>query len=206
MFGRWRQENFFKYLREEFALDALVDYGTEPADPTRSVPNPARKQLNAELRKARAELTQIQAEYGLEAIDNREILRPTMRGFKIANSKIARRLRAALKRVTDLEAKRAQVPTRIPVQEVSEGEVVKLGAERKMLTDLLKMIAYQAESDLVHLIAPHFSRVEDEGRTLVQNALATAGNIEVTENELRIQPEPQWLASITLLRPVASTK
>jgi hypothetical protein len=35
MFGRWRQENFFKYLREEYAIDALVDYDTEAADPTR---------------------------------------------------------------------------------------------------------------------------------------------------------------------------
>ena len=25
MVNRWRQENFFKYLREEFALDALVE-------------------------------------------------------------------------------------------------------------------------------------------------------------------------------------
>ena len=25
MFERWRQENFFKYMREEFLLDALVD-------------------------------------------------------------------------------------------------------------------------------------------------------------------------------------
>jgi hypothetical protein len=26
MFERWRQENFFKYLREEFQLDAPADY------------------------------------------------------------------------------------------------------------------------------------------------------------------------------------
>ncbi len=25
MFERWRQENYFKYMREEFLLDALVD-------------------------------------------------------------------------------------------------------------------------------------------------------------------------------------
>jgi hypothetical protein len=37
MFGRWRQENFFKYGREEFALDALADYQIEPDDPTRTV-------------------------------------------------------------------------------------------------------------------------------------------------------------------------
>ncbi len=55
MFDRWRQENFFKYLREEFALDALVDYDTEPADATRDVPNPERSKINAELRKANAQ-------------------------------------------------------------------------------------------------------------------------------------------------------
>jgi hypothetical protein len=30
MFERWRQENFFKYLREEYALDALVEYAAVP--------------------------------------------------------------------------------------------------------------------------------------------------------------------------------
>ena len=34
MFERWRQENFFKYLREEYLIDALVDYQVEPDDPT----------------------------------------------------------------------------------------------------------------------------------------------------------------------------
>jgi len=60
MFDRWRQENFFKYLRQEFALDALVDYGTEPADATRDVPNPERSKINAELRKANVHLEQLQ--------------------------------------------------------------------------------------------------------------------------------------------------
>ena len=41
MFDRWRQENFFKYLREEYALDALAEYATVPDDPSREVPNPA---------------------------------------------------------------------------------------------------------------------------------------------------------------------
>ena len=40
MFERWRQENFFKYMREEFLLDTLIDYQIEPEDPTRTIPNP----------------------------------------------------------------------------------------------------------------------------------------------------------------------
>ena len=51
---RWRQENFFKYLRIEYALDALVDYGVESADEDRMVPNPECRKLNAEIQKGAA--------------------------------------------------------------------------------------------------------------------------------------------------------
>src|SRR5437016_5037451 len=64
MFERWHQENFFKYLREEYLIDALVDYEVEPDDPTRSVPNPARKALDQELRLARASFTKLQERFG----------------------------------------------------------------------------------------------------------------------------------------------
>ena len=190
MFERWGQENFFRYLREEFALDALVDYATEPADAERIVPNPERKKLDAQLREARAHLEQIQALYGLAALDNRERQRPTMRGFKIANAPLASRLREAMRRITELETQRAKLPTRVPVQEVVHADVVKLSVERKHLTDLLKMVAYQAEGDLLRLLAPHYRRTEQEGRTLLQSAFATAGDLEVTTTELRVALDP----------------
>lgn len=41
MFERWRQENFFKYLSAEYALDALVEHDALPDDPAREVPNTA---------------------------------------------------------------------------------------------------------------------------------------------------------------------
>ena len=190
MFARWKQENFFKYLREEYALDCLVDYATEQADAARLVPNPVRLKLDTEVRVARAEVERVVAEYGLEAFENREDLRRTMRGFKIANAIMGRRVLAALKKVADLERKRSGVPARVPVRQVVGAEVVKLAVDRKHLTDLLKMVAYQAESELVRLVAPHLERSEDEGRTLVQNALTLAGDLEVTASELRVHLEP----------------
>ena len=36
------------------------------------------------------------------------------------------------------------------------------------------------------MIAPHYKRAEDEGRTLVQSALASAADIEVSKPELRV--------------------
>ena len=190
MFGRWKQENFFKYLREEYALDALVEYDVEPDNPLREVPNPARRDIDNQIRQARASLAELQAQYGLAALDNPEQTRPTIRGFKIAHGKIGRAIRQALERVVTLEARRTRIPTHIPVQHVVAGEVVKLAPERQHLVSLLKMVAYQAESDLVRLVAPHYSRVDDEGRTLVQNALASSADIEVDAHELRVRLTP----------------
>jgi hypothetical protein len=95
-----------------------------------------------------------------------------------------------MRRITQLETQRAAAPTRVPVQEVVEADVVQLALERKHLTDLLKMVAYQAESDLVRLLAPHYRRTEQEGRTLIESALAGAGDLEVTASELRVALDP----------------
>ena len=186
MFGRWRQENFFKYLKEEYALDALVDYATEPADETREVPNPRWHEIDAKLRKARSDLMATCSLYGVEAFVNIESRRKTMRGFKIANAKIAAPLAAAFRRCTRLEAKRAKVPRRIPVGQTTSEPVIKLATERKHISNVLKMVAYHAEGDLVRGIAPHYSRADDEGRTLVQSLLAAPADIQVAETEILI--------------------
>jgi transposase len=197
MFERWRQENFFKYMREELLLDALVDHEVEPDDPARDVPNPELGALDAERRAARAEIHRLQAEYGAAALENPEQARPTMRGFKIAHAALAKQIREQQQRIEKLEYRRAAVPRRIPVAERVRGEVVKLSTERKHLTNVLKMIAYQAESDLYRLVTPHYARADDEGRTLLHAAFASAADLEVTTTELRVMLAPQSSAHRT---------
>jgi transposase len=190
MFNRWKQEIFFKYLREEYALDALVEYAAVPDDPLREVPNPAWAAMDAQLRQAQAHLDRLEAEYGLEALTNAEKQRSTMRGFKIAQGKLGQKIWNAFERVQRLEKRRDVVPRRVPVQALTQAPVVKLAPERKHLTNLIKMVAYQAESDLVRLVAPHYKRVGEEGRTLIQSALASAADMEVTDTELHITLAP----------------
>ena len=190
MFERWRQENFFKYLREEYALDALAEHAVEPADPTRQVPNPARTALEVQLRHVQAEMERYQAEYGLEALVNSEPHRATMRGFKIAHGKLGQKIRRLFEQLSALRAKRDKLPRRVPVQSLHTEPVVKLAPERKHLTNLLKMVAYQAESELFRAVHPHYCRAQDEGRTLIQSALLSAADLEVTQDELRVTLAP----------------
>jgi hypothetical protein len=60
------------------------------------------------------------------------------------------RLRTAAQRLAQMRPAAMR-----PVGEVVDVDVVQLAAERKHLTNVLKMIAYQAESDLVRRITPH---------------------------------------------------
>ena len=190
MFERWRQENFFKYMREEFLLDALVDYQIEPEDPTRTIPNPERRALDKKIRTARADLARLEREYGAAAADNAEQRRPTMRGFKIAHGRLGKQLRTARARIVQLFEQRRDVAKRVEVRDLNERAVVKLATERKHLTDIIKMVAYQAESDLVTLLRPHYARVDQEGRTLLHELFAAAGDIRVSDSELHITLAP----------------
>jgi hypothetical protein len=197
MFERWRQENFFKDLCEEYALDALADHAVVPDDPAREVPNPAWAAADAKLRQAQAHVNRLQAEYGLEALTSLERQRRTMRGFKIAKGKLGLEIWDALQQLMRLETRRDKLPRRVPVQAAISDPMVKLAPERKHLTNLIKMVAYQAESDLFRMVAPHYRRVNDEGRTLIQSALANPADIEVTDQELRLTLAPMSSAHRT---------
>ncbi len=202
MFGRWKQENYFKYMRQEFLLDALADYQTVADDPDRLVPNPERKKLDKEICAARAELAQFQQTYGSAALANPESQRPTMRGFKIANGALGKEIKDRQSKLDALLAKRTVLPLKVPVAKAHAAEVVKLAPERKHLTDLIKMVAYQVESDLLSLIRPHYARVDDEGRTLAQNILASSADIQVTDKELHVRVAP--LSSLHRTRVLAA--
>lgn len=192
MFERWRQENFFKYLSEEYALDALAEYNTHPDDPAREVPNPARKALDERIRAARTELLRLQAEYGLGAFVQLEGESGTVtfRSLKKVHAALAQTVRAALQRIKDLQAKRTKLPARVPVGQALREETRQLAPERQHLMNLIKMLAYQAESDLVAMIQPHYRRAAQEGRTLIQSALAGTADLAVTDHELRVRLHP----------------
>jgi hypothetical protein len=191
MFERWRQENFFKYMRQEYLIDALADHQVEADDPGRLVPNPARKEIEKELRAMRARWTKLQETYGSTILDYLEGRSPTMRGFTAAEKKIRGQIREVADRVAELAARHESLPTRVPLAEArGDQEMVKLSMERKRLTNVLKMLAYQIESDLVALVRPHYARTEDEGRTLIQTALQSTAAIEPGEDELHITLAP----------------
>jgi hypothetical protein len=169
MFSRWQQENFFRYMRHEFALDHLPTTKVEPADPERSVPNPAVKENKRELARVNATLTKAEQAYGQKAHDNSEQQRRTVRGFKISHAELGREIKKLRSDRARLEAELNKLPKRVPVREVMKNEpIVRLERERKTITDTLKMVAYRAETQLANLVGPLLAYREDEARKFMR--------------------------------------
>jgi prepilin-type processing-associated H-X9-DG protein len=181
LFRRWRQENYFKYMAEEFALDALVEYGVDEVPEEASRPNPERKRVAKERQRVQGEVTRLRAQLGAAANSNEERQRPTMRGFKVAQAKLRRQLAQVEQREKELTEQLHQLPPRVPATGLKT-----LKKEKKLIVDAVKMIAYQVETALLGRLVKHYARAADEGRTLLHAAFQSSARMEVAETELKI--------------------
>jgi len=186
IFNRWRQENYFKYAGEEFALDALLEYGAEDLPETTDRRNPQRLKLTRQLQTLRAEAARLQSELGKEATANDEASRPTMRGFKIAHAKLRRQLQKAEAQIQRLLERRAKMPARIEAS-----DLMMLKTEKKLIADSIKMAAYQVETELLGMLQDHYARADEEGRTLLHAAFQSPARVQLADGELRVTIDPQ---------------
>ena len=61
MFSRWSQENFFKYMRQEYDIDRIIQYGVDELDESIMVVNREYSNLTQKLKKNREKIARRQA-------------------------------------------------------------------------------------------------------------------------------------------------
>lgn len=177
MFGRWKQENWFKYMREQFALDVLVDYATEPDDPDRLVINPTWRGRDKELKAARAELQMVEAAYGRVSLSN---------ASSAKRERCAAEVEPARDRYEQLCQQRRDTPRQVRLGDVTDGDPVKLTYERKLLTDTIKMCAYDVETQLTEMLAGVLRRQDFEGRAVIRELFQTSGDLSLSNGQLQV--------------------
>ena len=141
------------------------------------------KALKKTLTGLRRELSGLKKDYAQAALDNPEQQRRTMRGFKIANAELGKQIRALEACCEQTEAAYQALPKKVPIAEVLvEEPIIALERERKTLTDLIKMVAYRAESAMLRLIEPLLKRHQDEGRAFLKALFHTPADLIPDEN------------------------
>jgi transposase len=180
MSSRWREENYFRYARTHFALDALDSYAAVPDDPDRLVPNPAKKAAAGAAEASRdASLLKLRSPAPGQAVlvTNQQV------------NKLNAPIQAAHDELRAAEAAAAATPARVRLGDLAP-DMVRLDAETKQITHAIRMAAYNAETILARALNGHYARARDEAYALIREALATSGDIHSRPGQLLIRLDP----------------
>jgi hypothetical protein len=188
--SRWREENYFRYARTHFALDALDSHAAVPDDPDRKVPNPAKKAAAAQARRAEilAAAAQAQRDASLAALRNPSPGQPVTITNQMINALDAP-VEAAWRELAEADTAAAATPARVPLGTLAP-DMVRLDAEVKQITHAIRMAAFNAETALARRLDGHYARAGDEAYALIREALTASGDIHPGNGELLIRLDP----------------
>lgn len=177
-FGRWYQENFFKYAREHFSLDRLIDYQLEPVGDTTQVVNPAWRKLDGEIRKRAAKLSRRKIKLCDLTLGKGLASGPIEHHMREAETLCAE-IEKETAAIDQLKAERKENTKHIEIKELPEADrFMKLAHRSKHFIDTLKIIAYRAETAMADAVRePLGKHHQDEARVFARKLYATEANL-----------------------------
>jgi Helix-turn-helix domain len=188
--SRWREENYFRYARTHFALDALDSHAAAPDDPGRLVPNPAKKAAAAQVRRAEvlAAAAQAHRDASLAALRNPAPGQPVTITNQMINALDAP-VDAAYRELGEADKAAAATPARVPLGTIAP-DMMRLEAEVKQISHAIRMAAYNAETALARALDGRYARAGDEAHALIREALTASGDIIPGNGQLLIRLDP----------------
>lgn len=194
MFSRWSQENFFRYMRQSYNLDGLLDYAADGVPETTMVVNPAHRALDGQVRKKVGVLNRKIAMFGAMNLEG-EIEPRKVEAFAQRKSDLQESITLLQKEVDGLKAQRKATLRHVPFKDLpEEARFDRLSTQSKHLIDTIKMVAYRAETAMVQIVRQKMTR-HDDARTLLRAIYST---------EIDLVPDPQAKTLAIRLHPLAN--
>ena len=194
MFARWCQENFFKYMRQNYNLDRLVEYGTEVVPDTTRVINPAWRQLDSQIRRQNALLSRELVQFA--QIQLPQDMEPAqVEAYQQEKGQLQQTIEQRRQQIEQLKAQRKAIPKHIEIKDLPEQDrFQRLRAEKKHFIDTIKLIAYRAETALAQLAREKINRLDD-ARSVIRQIFRT---------EVDLLPDQQNKTLTVRLHPMST--
>jgi hypothetical protein len=179
MFSRWSQENFFRYMRQDYDFDKIAQYTTDQIDNEFVVVNPAHNKVDYQLKKTREKIARRKAKlYVLIEENVNSDLDQTPKALR-KQQKIKEELVSLEHQEGQLINQRHNIPHRIKVEDMGENRYNQLNLESKLFRNIIKMICYRAETSFATLLSSDYKKAATEKRALAKNLIKTPADIEV---------------------------
>jgi transposase-like protein len=176
MFGRWCQENFFKYMMENFDIDKLISYKLEDMDESRKVVNPAWRKLDNQVRSKAAKLNKMKVEFSNLTLGE-GLKKKDMEAFELQKGQLHEDIAGMERDIEDLKAARKKAKRHIAISELPDDDRFKqIAPTRKQFIDTIKMIAYRAETAMAGILRDILFRTDDT-RSLLRDLYTMEADI-----------------------------
>jgi len=194
MFARWSQENFFKYMMQEFGIDTLVSYFKEKITDTTSLVNPEYRTLENDRKKMTSKLNRIKAKFATLTLQSEPIEEKAMEKYISKKEELKDEIEQKETEIEKIKLQRKHVPKKIIYSELPENEKFdNVINQRKHFLDTIKLIAYRAETALSNMAKEYMSH-KDESRILLKQIYKTDANLIVDEVNQKLIVEIHSLA------------
>ena len=195
LFSRWSQENFFRYMMEHFAIDALSEYRTEPIPETkRPVVNPAWRELDRQYRSVKSKLTQRQARYAALTL-HPESKTSEIQKWERKKADLREEIEQWENQLNVLQEQRLATPKHLAWDDLPQGDrFERLAPGRKRLIDTVKLLAYRAETVLAMIVREKLSHA-DEARSLIRDLLRSDADLYPDEANHLLQVRIHTMAN-----------
>lgn len=190
MFARWAQENFFKYMRQDYDFDRMLQYAIEQIDSEFVVNNPEYSNLTYKLGKLREKTSRRKAAlFELMEHNINDNLDKANHYLK-EQAKVREELKILEVQEKELLAKRTKTPSRLKIKDMpGHIKYTKLNSESKRFQNTVKMICYRAETSFANLLAVNFKKDANEKRALAKSLINSTADIlpDYANNKLTIK-------------------
>jgi len=178
MFGRWSQENFFRYLIMDYDFDKMIEFGVETVDANKEVVNPIYRKLSHHLKKQKEKTQRLKAQlYPIaeQCMDATIEHIPALCGQQIA---LKEKIEQHELLENEIVQQRSSIPPRIKINQMPLQEKYnKLKTESKQLMNIIKMICYRAETAVANILTEYLKGTADEKRMLVKQIVKSHADI-----------------------------
>lgn len=191
LFRRWSQENYFKYMKKEFALDHLCTYGTENIPADIDHPNPEYTKLTKDIAKQREIVGKICGKKAELFLEN-DYAKVKKELEKLKKSKNTKKLKKHLAQIEKLRKMKEGVKERVVASDFKQ-----LKREGRLFSNVIKVASYYIETELVTLFKNNYADRTGNARSLVAAMLKCSGTIKTSNGKLMITLEKQATPLIT---------
>jgi hypothetical protein len=186
MFARWGQENFFKYMMQEFGIDILVSYLKVKIPLTTELINPQYRAIENLRKKATSKLNSIKAKFATLTLNQESIEEKKMEKYMLKKEELKEAIEEKETELEEIKQQKKQKPRKITYEELPQNEMFdNVINQRKHFLDIVKLISYRAETSLANIIMENMGHA-NEARVLLKQIYKTDADLIVDKQNQRL--------------------